>query len=233
MVTDFRANGRCLARTEREGQRGTALFIVLVVLTILSAAGVYASRAAGLSQRSAGYERQASQTGYVSEYATATIISQLVSYWPVIQANMMAAVNGSAYSSCPYNLGDSGLQVPCASYNITTLQSWVTASGGISSLFDTLGGSLAAPAASNPTLQAIYQLEFTDIGPAGLAIPGVQVDGKGAGATTKQFTITSVANVTTWYTPGTACSSTPQAQAAAQYGGSHRMRSIVKQPSYR
>lgn len=62
-------------RSRRE--RGAALFIVVMVITLLTAIGVFSARAATLTNRSAGYARQAVQTTYVAEYATKTVAADI------------------------------------------------------------------------------------------------------------------------------------------------------------
>jgi len=53
----------------RTRERGVAIFIVIMVLTMLSAIGVFAMRATSLATLASGYERQSTQNHYVGEYA--------------------------------------------------------------------------------------------------------------------------------------------------------------------
>jgi len=52
----------------RHDQRGAAVFIVVMVVTLLTAVGIFAARSASLVDVAAGYSRQSLQTQYVSEY---------------------------------------------------------------------------------------------------------------------------------------------------------------------
>jgi hypothetical protein len=53
----------------RSSERGAAVFIVVMVITLLTAVGLFAARAASLVDLAVGYDRQAVQTQYLSEYA--------------------------------------------------------------------------------------------------------------------------------------------------------------------
>jgi hypothetical protein len=54
----------------RSDERGVALFIVVMVVTLLGAVGVFAARTASMVDVASGYSRQASQTVYLAGYAT-------------------------------------------------------------------------------------------------------------------------------------------------------------------
>jgi hypothetical protein len=62
----------------RHAQRGSALFVVVMVITLLSAVGVVAMRAASLSEQASGYNRQGVQAGYISEFAARSVMAELV-----------------------------------------------------------------------------------------------------------------------------------------------------------
>ena len=58
------------ARLRRRGrQRGTAVFIVVLMLTMLLGIGMFAARSAALATASSGNIRQATQTRYAADYA--------------------------------------------------------------------------------------------------------------------------------------------------------------------
>ena len=62
----------------RQSERGNALFIVVMVITLLTAVGLFAMRTAGLSNLAAGYNRQGTQTLYLSEFGTRGAAAELV-----------------------------------------------------------------------------------------------------------------------------------------------------------
>ena len=62
---------------DRASERGAAIFIVVAVLTLLSAIGIFAARAATLAEQASGYDRQNTQNHYVSEYALMAAATEL------------------------------------------------------------------------------------------------------------------------------------------------------------
>jgi hypothetical protein len=64
-----------VARRARE--RGAAVFIVVLVLAMLTAIGVFAAGSASLSTTASGYERQMTQTRYLTEYALSLVLADL------------------------------------------------------------------------------------------------------------------------------------------------------------
>lgn len=72
----------------RAGQRGITVYVVLLVIAMLSAVGVFASRSASLATAQSGYFRQSVQTHYVTELAMLTTMSALESDTPGYVAEM-------------------------------------------------------------------------------------------------------------------------------------------------
>ncbi|MEI9939650.1 MAG: PilX N-terminal domain-containing pilus assembly protein [Pseudomonadota bacterium] len=58
-----------LPRTARQGERGAAVFIVVMVLTLLTAVGLFAVRSASMADLAAGYDREGAQASLLAEYA--------------------------------------------------------------------------------------------------------------------------------------------------------------------
>lgn len=65
------------AEPTRRAERGAALFIVMMVITVVSAVGVFSVRKASLIDRAAGWARRASQTAYLSELGTRLVIADM------------------------------------------------------------------------------------------------------------------------------------------------------------
>ncbi len=55
--------------SNQRGERGAAVFIVVMVIALLTAIGIVAARTASLVDTAAGYDRQATQTMYLAAYA--------------------------------------------------------------------------------------------------------------------------------------------------------------------
>jgi hypothetical protein len=104
-------------RASRE--RGAALFIVVLVIALLTAVGLFAARAASLTDVAAGFDRQALQTLALAEYAGKAATAQLGST-PSGYINMI----WNSQDQCEVNqritnpslLGAGITRVPC--YNI-------------------------------------------------------------------------------------------------------------------
>jgi hypothetical protein len=62
-------------RTPRSGERGAALFIVVLVIVLVSAIGLFAVRVSSLVQVAAGYARRATSAAYIAELATNVILA--------------------------------------------------------------------------------------------------------------------------------------------------------------
>ncbi len=63
--------------SRRPNERGAALFIVVLVITLLTAIGIFSARSASLVDVATGYNRQSVQTQYLSEYGTKAVAAQL------------------------------------------------------------------------------------------------------------------------------------------------------------
>ena len=59
------------------GQRGAALFVVVMVITLLTAVGIFAARSTSLVDAATGYGRQASQTLALADYGAKLVASEL------------------------------------------------------------------------------------------------------------------------------------------------------------
>ena len=62
---------------QRRQERGAALFIVVLVLTMLAGLGMFAVRTTSLVDLAAGYDRQANQADYAGEFAAKATSSHL------------------------------------------------------------------------------------------------------------------------------------------------------------
>jgi len=70
------ASTRALRR-RRRSERGAAVFVVVMVITLLTAIGVFALRSASLVDQATGYDRQMAQTLALTEYAGRAVSAEL------------------------------------------------------------------------------------------------------------------------------------------------------------
>jgi hypothetical protein len=74
----------------RRRARGMTVYIVLLVIAMLSAVGVFATRSASLAVAQSGYFRQSVQTHYVTEYAVLATLAAIETDTPGYIAEMEA-----------------------------------------------------------------------------------------------------------------------------------------------
>jgi hypothetical protein len=87
-VPDRASAPALLARARaRAEQRGAALFLVVLVLTIVAGIGVFSMRSAGLVELATGYSRQSVQTTFVAEYAARASATYLESNPGLVSSN--------------------------------------------------------------------------------------------------------------------------------------------------
>jgi hypothetical protein len=90
-------------RKHRRRERGAAVFIVVLIIAMLTAIGMFAATSASLSTTAAGHERLATQTQYLTEYGVNIALSELERNrgWNVTDAAMRSAVaTGQPLPSC-------------------------------------------------------------------------------------------------------------------------------------
>lgn len=92
-------------QSSRSRERGAALFVVVLAVTLLTGIGLYTVHSASLSARAAGSGREALQTSHISELNGLAMLSQLrVEARPYIQE----AVNADPSFPCEMNHGLAG-----------------------------------------------------------------------------------------------------------------------------
>lgn len=210
----------------RQAQRGAAVFIVVMVLTLLTAMGVFAVRSASLADQAAGYEREGAQAALIAQYgitATAAYMATGVSGAilnrlelsktelnpPICESNFLSA---SAQATVPrpacYRIDMSDLQ---RSFTISSSES-VFAPANLPAS-STIAGSTSSLNA-NETTNATFVVEITDA-----AKTGVPNAGSGTTSTPVRMTLTAIAQVR----PAAACA----AGASAPAAGQQAMRAMI------
>ncbi|HEY2408073.1 MAG TPA: hypothetical protein VGI10_18830 [Polyangiaceae bacterium] len=160
-------NARCLRRHRSE--RGAAVFIVVMVITLLTAIGVFAARSTSLTDVAAGFEREAAQTSYISQLATNAVAAELGGG----MANAYLIQMRSKPETC---LANSGITTSPAPYCYRLFKSDLDARTPA-----TGGEILLDPSSLSSTsgVSADFLVEMTDVGPAGKPIAGTDVGGTG------------------------------------------------------
>lgn len=164
-------------RRPRRDERGAAVFIVVMVITLLTAIGIFAARSASMVDMAAGYDRQASQTRYLSEYGTLAAIAQLGS--GSAQAYVDQMDRGT--DECRANLG---LPVdppqPCYKIFKSELE-MVTSAVSNESLLEASSPDLTESGSFGHHAKVLgdFVVELTDKGPTGAPVAGTDVGGTG------------------------------------------------------
>lgn len=169
--------GRAFARRcrRRRGQRGATIFLVTLVMTMLVALGIFASRATSLSGRAAGYLRQGEQTHYLLQHAMALTLNEI---------DRGAAVYGDSNPNNPINNQNCSstagwpttVRLPCSKFS--TDPATGDGSGSFGKMVDkaqTDGGVTKVPPLSTASTKDLTTAVPGSLGPWPL-LPGMYVE---------------------------------------------------------
>ncbi len=177
-------------------ERGAAVFVVVMVLTMLTAIGIFAMRAASMANLSSGYDRQNTQNHYVGEYGLLSAVAEL----STTKRSAYVEKMGKGIETCAATKGVAslGTGVPC--YHLYANDVAKAVSGNFSGrlLFEPPSGSGSAlvPGSLGPVpLDGDFVVEMTDPGPVGLPVAGTDVGGSAAKFRYLQVTLTSIGQV--------------------------------------
>jgi len=203
-------------RRARGEERGAALFIVVLVITLLTAIGIFAARAASLVDVAAGYDRQAVQTQYLAEYGLRSSTARLANGEGSAVLNEMRA--GIDTCRATQNLVLPGGERPsCHKWFLPEVSAALQ-----QPLLDapTLveAGSLGPPGDPQSQTLGNFVVELTDEA-AGGSIPGFQADGNSEFKMVR-LTLTAQGAVRP-FTAGDACDDSSSRSAGSAYMRSH------------
>jgi hypothetical protein len=161
---------------KRAAQRGTAIFIVLMIITLLTTLGLFAVRSSSLSTMSSGYYRQATQTHYIADLALTSFVGFLDDG---AQAVSLKMTNPSKMDITCVAYGD--LTEPsCAKMTFDDLEKSVTDENGANKLVVPLSGGVPGSLGNAP-LEADMAIEVTDWHPAWPPVAGSDANQDGFG----------------------------------------------------
>lgn len=157
-------------RLRAHRERGSALFITVMVITVLTAIGIFSMHAASLADQASGFNRQGVQTTYVAEFGARAVSAEIVGreqhYFQTIAAGT---------DDCRNNASLEGLvpgadTLPC--YKLQTSEVWrrvddqFAGNVGSSSRPELVGGL------SSSGLEGAFIVEMTDLARVGAPIAG-------------------------------------------------------------
>jgi hypothetical protein len=187
---------RSRVRVDRAGERGAAVFVVVMVLTMLSAIGVFAIRAASMANLSSGYDRQNTQNHYVGEYGLLSAVAELSTTRRSAYVQKMS--KGAEICSASKGIVNLGSGVPCYHLYANDVARTVASNFSGRALFDPpsgIGSSLLPGSLGPVALDGDFVVEMTDPGPVGLPVAGTDVGGSAAKFRYLQVTLSSVGQV--------------------------------------
>jgi len=160
-----------------KSERGTAVVVVVMVTTLITAIGVFAVRAISQIDQAAGYSRQAAQTIAVAELGTSATLAQLGTGTAGTYVNQMVtspetcSANGSLGAAPCYKLFRSELDAQTMSLRSETL--------------------------FGPTADMVgdFVVEMTDPGPTGRPVAGTDLGGVGTSFKYVKLSLTTTAQV--------------------------------------
>ncbi|HTV17776.1 MAG TPA: hypothetical protein VMG12_03875 [Polyangiaceae bacterium] len=173
---------RALERVQaRRSQGGATVFLVVMVLTIIAAIGVFSMRSASLVDKATGYSRQSVQATAMAEYAARTAATYLESNPELVSAT-------TRVPGCEQSLQDIDPDAPCTVFKNGMLSEALMANAP-SSPENGMTGFMSLP--SDPTQIATeFVTEMSEPSMASVtASPGF------TSGLFKQVTFTSIARV--------------------------------------
>ncbi|HVU01757.1 MAG TPA: hypothetical protein VHE30_08395 [Polyangiaceae bacterium] len=167
-------------RRHRKDERGAALFIVVLVIVLLTAIGVFAAHGASLAQAASGYSRRSAAAFYVGEFAMNVVTSQMAGKE---SENLQAAFTGQndcrATAGVRALLGNPAAIVPCLSIDYAQVKALMNPAL-VSDTDGAVFGALSRPdAPAEQIIRGGFRVEMTDIGPAP-ALEGMAQNGTAA-----------------------------------------------------
>jgi hypothetical protein len=202
-------------RVARQGERGAAVFIVVMALTLLTAVGLFAVRSASLADMAAGYDREGAQATLIAEYAITASAAYLANDPSTVLLGYKASIDRSP-QPCQSNAMPGTFPSPaprpgCYRLELAELQTSFNKSTG-ESVFapaNLAGGPSTSTSSlnANETTNATFVVEVTDASKT-----GVPAEGDDAKVSTITMTLTAISQVR----PAVACAASVSAPAAGQ-----------------
>ena len=203
----------------RRNERGAAVFIVVMVITLLTAIGIFAARSASMVDMASGYERQASQAMYVSEYGALATLTQLGS--GAAQAYVDQMDTGS--DDCRANIGLPANPRPACYKIFKNEVEGTTVRMANESLLEASSPTESGSFGPLSNVMGDFVVELTDKGPAGV-VAGMDLAGTATRFSYVKVALTATAQIRPLVGATFTCT---QGVAAVTGQQSTRMNAIV------
>lgn len=171
-------------------ERGAALFVVVMVVTVLAAVGVFAVRASSLAQLASGYVRQATQNQHVSEYGLLAVVTEMNTLRKDLYRMEMISNPKPCFATQHAD------NKACYRFFGPEIQANVTTPLFAATQVDDDGAVLSVGSLGSKPMMPQFAVEMFDPGPAARPTPGGDVGGtSGAKSTYEQVTVVSTGRV--------------------------------------
>jgi hypothetical protein len=115
----------------RSRETGAALFVVVMVITLLTAVGIFAARATSMVDAATGYARQAAQTQALADYGSKLVASELGQGRADRVFQILSNPNLAMTQLCPSYAATPATPVqPCYPYDYSQLEQRVNQNTG-------------------------------------------------------------------------------------------------------
>ena len=199
-------------RLRRSGERGAALFVVVLAITLLTGVGLFAAHSATLVDQAAGYNRLSRQTQQMAEYGTLAVAADFGSGAAGTYLNEARSVDPPR--TCAANAKRSAdcfrrtyEDVAIQTLKLSKETLLTDDSGDIPDVIGVSTGTGSTAAAGDITGR--FQTEITDISNAGLSVVGRDM-GNIKAAAYKRITATTYSQLRPVEAAGVSCAVTGQ-----------------------
>jgi Tfp pilus assembly protein PilX len=159
--------------TRRRRQRGSALFITVMVITVLTAIGMFSMHAASLADRAAGFNRQGVQTMYVAEFAARAVTAEMVGKEQHYFQYVSLGTDDCRANAALEGVVPDGHRLPC--YKLQTSELWRRIDSEFPGRVGTTAAQDVTGEMSRSELEGSFIVEMTDLARAGTPIAGEDV----------------------------------------------------------
>jgi hypothetical protein len=154
-------------RRGRRGERGAAVFVVVMAITLLTAVGLFAAHSATLVDQASGYSRLARQTQYMAEYGVLMGVTEAGSG----SADAFIKEIEGATEACRANDGVSGEKF-CSIRTRDEFNTLTQANAGLDLIEATASDGTPGSFGRNAATFGTVQVEFSDLGPLRRLVQG-------------------------------------------------------------
>lgn len=157
------------ARRRRE-ERGSALFITVMVITVLTAMGMFSMHAASLADQASGYNRQGVQTTYVAEFAARAVTAELVGKEQHYFQYVASGADDCRTNASLTGVVPDGYALPC--YKLQTGELWDRIDAEFPGNVGGVNSKNVVGELSRSSLEGAFMVELTDMARTGSPLAG-------------------------------------------------------------